>query len=457
MMDYKEHFKDKKVTVMGLGLLGGALNDALFLAECGAKLTITDLKSKEELQPSLEKLSQFKDIKFVLGKHDLEDFKNQDFVLQPGNVPLDSIFLREARKNNIPIYVSESLFAQYSESTLIGITGTRGKSTVTHMLFDILSKVSFKDKKVFLGGNVKNVSTLSLLKEAHKGDLVVLELDSWALAGMGDIKKSPHISIFTTFFDDHLNFYKGDKNSYLKDKTNIFKYQNTDDVLILGSQVEKLLIEKYGKDIQSRIITARMENVPQEWKLKILGEHNIYNASCVIEACRTLGVSEEVIEWGVMNFKGISGRLEFVKEVRGVKIYNDTTSTTPEATVVALNALGKDKNIILILGGADKTLDMSKLIEVIPKYCKKVVLLPGTGTDKLKASIFELSGQKNLTAKSQQLKADVADSLKDAIDKSLVGAIKGDVILFSPAFASFGMFINEFDRGDRFLEIVNKL
>lgn len=436
---------------MGLGLLGGALNDAIFLAEYGAELLITDLKTEEELKDSIEQLKKLKNfdrITFHLGGHRLEDFCSADFILQPGNVPLDSPFLAEARKNNIPVYVSESLFAHYTEATLIGITGTRGKSTTAHMIFETLKKFSPHNARVFLGGNVKNVSTLALLSEAKKGDIIVLELDSWALHGMGNIKKSPHVAVFTTFFDDHLNYYKGDPKAlrtlgqaqdlYLEDKAQIFKHQTKNDFLILGEQVEGIVREKYGKEIKSKSIVAKTSDLPSNIQLQILGEHNRYNASCAYQALKILGLIDADIKKGLENFKGVPGRLEFVREVNGVKIYNDTTSTTPEATIVALKALGKDKNIVLIMGGADKGLDMSKLVEEIPKYCKKVILLPGTGTEKLELGIK-------------------VENLKKAVLESMSKAESGDVILFSPAFASFGMFKNEFDRGDKFLEEIKKL
>lgn len=432
-------FEGKKVTIMGLGLLGGALNDVIFLARHGVELIVTDLKSEEELAPSLEKLVEFKNIKYTLGKHNLEDFQTADFILQPGNVPLDSVFLAEARKNNIPIYVSESLFAKYSQATLVGVTGTRGKSTTTHMIYEVLKQYPPQGTHIFLAGNVKNVSTLALLEHAQEEDIVVLELDSWSLHGMGDIKKSPHVAVFTTFFDDHLNFYKNNKDLYLEDKAQIFKYQTKGDFLIVGDQVKEIIKDAYSKEIKSKIIVSNIKN---NISLKIPGEHNLYNASCAYEALKVLGINEENIKAGLEEFKGLGGRLEFIKEVRGVKIYNDTTATTPEATIAALKAL--NKNIVLIMGGSDKGLDMTKLIEEIPKHCKEVILLQGSGTDLLKAE-------------SKQPKAVSVKSLTEAVEKALKLSNAGDVILFSPAFASFGMFKNEFDRGDKFNEIIENL
>jgi UDP-N-acetylmuramoylalanine--D-glutamate ligase len=440
LKNYMEQFKGKKITILGLGLLGGALNDAIYLAKHGAKLSITDIKTAEQLKPSIQKLKKYKDIKFVFGGHDMEDFRNADLILQPGNVPVDSPYLVEARKNKIPVFVSESLFAKYAEGVkLVGVTGTRGKSTVTALIYEILSK-NLKGKKVYLGGNVKNVSTLALLDKVKKGDVVVLELDSWALHGMGDIKMSPNTSVFTTFYADHLNYYKGDIKTYFLDKANIFKYQRKDDLLVVGKQTLPF-IKKWGRRIESKMITGK-EILPKGWKFNLPGIHNEYNAMLAVEVARSFSISEIKIKKAIADFKPLSGRLEFIREVRGVKIYNDTNSTTPEATVAALKALDpkSKKNIILIAGGADKGLDLSVARTVVHTHCKKVFFLAGSGTDKIK-------GPNDL----------VYNSLKKAVLAAFEVSTKGDILLLSPAFASFGMFKNEFDRGDQFLKIVKKL
>jgi UDP-N-acetylmuramoylalanine--D-glutamate ligase len=139
MADFS-YFKNKKITVMGLGLLGRGVGDVKFLAECGADLIVTDLKTEEELEPSLEKLEGLGNIKFVLGEHRFEDFRDRDFILKAAGVPLDSDFIEEARKNNVPVKMSASLFAKFSPSRIVGITGTRGKTTVSYLIYEILKK-----------------------------------------------------------------------------------------------------------------------------------------------------------------------------------------------------------------------------------------------------------------------------------------------------------------------------
>lgn len=422
---------------MGLGLLGRGVGDAIFLAECGAKLTITDLKSSVILKPSLEKLRKFKNIKFVLGKHRLEDFQNSNLILKAAGVPLDSIYIKEAKKNKIPIEMSATLFVKLSRIYTIAVTGTRGKSTVTHLIAHILK---YAGKKIILGGNVRGISNLQLLKKVKNEEVAILELDSWQLQGFGDNKISPNIAVFTTFFPDHMVYYKNSMKKYFTDKINIFKYQKSGDTLIVGKQTLPF-IKKWGGKIRSKIILSKTE-LPKGWGFGIAGEHNIANASLAVEVARILGIKDAVIKKALKNFKGVEGRMQLLKEIKGVKYYNDTTATTPEATIAALKTLGQKKNIILIAGGADKNLNMSDLLKEIPKYCKKVILLSGTGTERVKNKI---KGYVEV------------NSLKKAVTSGMMLSSRGDIVLLSPAFASFNMFDNEYDRGDQFTKIVKNL
>jgi UDP-N-acetylmuramoylalanine--D-glutamate ligase len=447
-------FKNKKITVMGLGLLGRGVGDVKFLAEEGAKLIVTDLKTKEELKSSLDELKHFKNIEYVLGEHRLEDFRNRDFILKAAGVPLDSPYIAEARKNNIPIEMSTALFAWLSPAMIVGITGTRGKSTVTHLLYEVLQKAKetgeLQAGNIFLGGNVKGVSTLAYLPTTKEGDIAVLELDSWQLQGFGESRLSPHISIFTTFLPDHMNYYRGDIDQYFIDKAQIFAFHDFDDCLIISKDVKEIIKQQYKDPIKGEVIVANPQRI-KEWNIAMPGEHNRYNVSLVLEAAQQLAISEETVREVAEHFKGIPGRLEFIKEYKGVKIYNDTNSTTPDATLVALESLkgpstgsGHNQNIVLIMGGANKTLDMKKIIEAIPKYCKAVILLPGTGTDRIKNDITDI---KTIEVKT----------LEKAVTAALNQAQPGDILLFSPGFASFGLFKNEYDRGEQFNALISKL
>ena len=469
--NYRDYFRGKKITLMGLGLLGRGVGDAKFLAEMGADLIITDLKTEKELALSLMKLKKLqatcptrpngssgrtaRRVTYVLGEHRLEDFQNRDLIIKAAGVPLDSPFIAEARRQNIPIEMSTALFVKLSGAKIIGVTGTRGKSTVTQLIYEILSqglplktqnpRVTLKIGKVWLGGNVAGVSTLALLKKVKPDDLVVLELDSWQLQGFGEDRISPNISVFTNLLPDHLNYYASTSLStslerYFKDKANIYKYQKKEDVVFAGREIAKK-IKSPGRKVVP-------PSLPTNWKLNLLGEHNRFNASLAVAVARELGVPDKIIKKVLANFPGVPGRLELVKVSRGVKFYNDTTSTTPDALKVGLEALGsKKKDIILIMAGADKKLDMSQAIKVVNKYCKAVILLPGTGTDKLPPKFV---GGSNLVK-----------TLSEAVQTAVSLAKRGDIILLSPGFASFGPppggFKNEFDRGEKFNRLVKNL
>ncbi len=438
-MDARAYFKGKRITVMGLGLLGRGVGDARFLAECGAELIVTDLKSEAELAPSLAALKEHPGIAYVLGEHRLEDFRDRDFILKAAGVPLDSPFIAEARKNGIPVKMSASWFMELSEVPVVGVTGTRGKSTVTHMLHAILKEAG---QKVLLGGNVRGVSTLALLGEAPEDALALFELDSWQLQGFGDARLSPDVAVFTTFFPDHLNYYP-DMDAYLADKANIFLFQEGVDTLVLGSQCAELVQERYGSKIKVHTVVAGAQDFRADWTLQVVGEHNRYDAALASEAARALYVDDAAIEKALAEFRGVPGRLELVREKDGVSFYNDTTATTPEATLAALSAL-KDEGagIVLIMGGADKGLDMNALLLEANASAKRVILLSGSGTSRVLPFLPNAS---------------VFDSLDAAVREAAQAAAAGDAVLFSPAFASFGMFTNEYDRGDRYNAIVKSL
>lgn len=447
--EYCGHFKDKKITVMGLGLLGRGVGVAKFLAECGAELIVTDLKKADLLAGSLKKLEKFSNIKFVLGEHRLEDFKDRDMIIKAAGVPLDSPFIAEARKNNIPVEMDASLFARLAKGvTTVGITGTRGKSTVTHLLYEIIKN---SGRRVFLGGNVKGLATLPLLKKvnpsADGGDVVVMELDSWQLQGFGDAKVSPSVALFTTFLPDHLNYYKGDMEKYFSDKANIYRYQKDGDILFMRPEVSKFILAKDANGIRGKAETIAKDVLPKNWKVKLLGEHNLENIALAVSVAKYLDISESQIKKTVEEFRGVPGRLEFIGEKKGVKFYNDTTATTPDGVIAAMDSLKEYKGkIILIGGGADKNLDYKEYAEIVSKFVKKFILFTGAATEKIKKELSE-----------KGVVFEEVGNMKDAVKNALLSVKKGDVVLLSPGAASFGIFKNEFDRGDQFNKIVSKL
>ncbi len=434
MTPYSDFFKGKKITLIGLGLLGRGVGDAEFLAECGAEVLATDLKSVEELAPSVEYLKKYPNISYHLGGHRTEDFTNCDMVIKAAGVPLDSPYIKAAKEKGIPIYMTGALFAKFAQEkgvTIVGITGTRGKSTITHMIYHSLVRAG---QKAILGGNIRGRSTLAKIAEVEKGDIAVLELDSWQLQGFGDLQISPHIAVFSNLMPDHLNYYP-DMHAYFSDKAYIFRNQRAGDSLFVEQGVAQLVAES-----RPPVASVVPPPIPADWKLIIMGEHNRINASLAAAALRAAGLSEEDIRSGIESFEGVEGRFQFVREVGGVRIINDNNATTPAATLAALASVPLEKTI-LIMGGSDKGLELGELIGKASR-CKEVILLAGTGTDRI-ASVLP--------------RAMTEGTLEDAVRIARDRAEAGDFLLFSPAFASFGMFKNEYDRNDQFLKIIRAL
>lgn len=448
-MTYCNHFKGKKITVMGLGLLGRGIGDVRTLAKCGADLIVTDLKSKEALAPSLRELKDFSNITYVLGEHRIEDFRDRDMVLKAAGVPLDSMYIAEARAHNIPIEMSAALFARLSGIPIIGVTGTRGKSTTTHLIHHVLSQAT--GEEVLLGGNVRGVSNLALLEKITEESVAVMELDSWQLQGFGESKISPQIAVFTNFLDDHLNYYKGDRDQYFADKAQIFLYQGPGDTFVTTPAVferAKVYAKAYGATFAQEVALVDESLVPDEWVLPLPGTHNRLNVALARAALAAMGLEDEIIRAGVETFRGLPGRLEYLCEYKGVKIYNDNNATTPDATLAALRALDmKKKNIVLIMGGDDKNLDMSGLLAEIPKVCSTVVLFKERGTARVRDAIFAME--------KDGIGVHEEEGLVPTVGRAFAVAKPGDVILYSPAFTSFGKYFkNEYDRNDQFVAAI---
>lgn len=433
-MGYQDDFRGKRVTMLGLGLLGRGVGDAAFLAAQGAHVIVTDKKSEEDLKPSVEALRQHTGIVFHLGGHDEKDFSDTDIVLKAAGVPLDSPYVAAAKAAGVPVYMSTALAAKYAREAgarIVGVTGTRGKSTVSYLIHHALREAG---ARAHLGGNVRGVSTLALVPEIRKGDILVLELDSWQLQGFGDLQLSPDVSVFSNLMPDHQNYYP-DMEAYFSDKANIFRYQHAGDTLIVGASVVDR-VQQAAPPVPPQVPPP----IPADWQLQIEGEHNRENAALAAAALVALGLLPGEVRAGFASFSGVEGRLQFVGTQAGVSIYNDNNATTPEATIAALRALDKGAhNIVLIMGGADKGLALEGLVQEAHARCKDVILLAGTGTERIRGMFPH---------------APVCTSLEQALVEMRRRATTGDIVLFSPAFASFGMFANEYERNDRFLALV---
>ena len=414
-------FKDKKVLVMGLGLLGGGIGVAKFFCKQGAKVLVTDLKTRKELKESVKKLNQ---VKFVLGKHRKEDFINADLIIRNPGVPRESKYLKIAKDNNIPIKTDIDIFFDLCPGTIIGITGTKGKSTVATLLYLFLKK---KYPKTFLAGNI-GISPLEVLSKINKESKVVLELSSFELE---NLKKSPKIAVITALFPDHLNRYKNFKD-YVDAKKSIFKYQNKNDILVLNNDDPET--KKLCSEAKSKVYFFKGSNI----------------AAAVLVA-ELFKISKKDIKKVLSNFKGVPHRQEFVAEKKGVKYFNDTTATNPKAVIFAIETFRKrfpKSKIILIAGGEDKKLNYRSLARNIKDNLDYVVLFPGTASNKIK---------KELGSFFKEPSSFKVRSMKEAVKKASALAQKGDIVLLSPGAASFNLFENEFDRGNQFVKAVKKL
>lgn len=430
---FKRDWKGKRVLIMGLGLQGRGIGDAKVFCEAGAHVTVTDLESEDSLKPALEKLRGF-EINYVLGRHQEKDFKSYNMVLRNPDVPKSSPFLKIAGDAGIPVKMDSSLFAKYCPFPIIGITGTRGKTTTTMMVYEVLERLY--PSKVFLGGNIPGKATLELLKDVQDG-IVVLELSSWELRGWRDEKISPHISVFTNFYQDHLNRYAS-MDEYFKDKLAVAEYQSPKDWLIAGPEVQ-LPVER----LKARIIRFSAGNLPRDFKLKVPGDHNRDNAAAAMAVAGILKLKDNDVLGILGKFTGVPFRLETIATIDGVEYINDTTSTTPAAGIAALRAMTKP--VVLIAGGSSKKLDLKPFAEEIVKKVKNIVFLKGEGTDEILSD--RLLAQDDIQ---------VFNDFRQAVERARMLARPGDVVLLSPGCASFSMFKNEFDRGKQFNQIIRK-
>lgn len=415
---------------MGLGLQSGGVGAAKIFSQTGAQVTVTDLKSVGELQSSLDQLKDLP-INFVLGQHREQDFLHADLILRNPDVPVDSPFLDTIRA---PIVMDSSLFARYCPLPIIGVTGTRGKTTTAMMIYEILKQIS--DQPIFLGGNIPGSATLELLPRIKSRGLVVLELSSFALRGWHDEQLSPHIAVWTNFYPDHLNRYAS-MSAYWQDKLAITQYQKFNDWLVTNEHLVTA----------AHIRRFSVADLPPILHLGVLGLHNRANAAAALAVADVLNLNHTRALKVLADFPGVPYRLETIANIKGITFINDTTSTTPTAGIAALKAI--DRPVWLIAGGNDKNLDFSQLGQVIKQRVKGVFLLAGSATPKI-ISALQLAGGDSLIL-GQYTK------LQEAVVAAFRAAQPGDVILFSPAATSFGMFVNEFDRGSQFNTLVKTL
>lgn len=452
---------------MGLGLHGGGVETVRFLCEAGAKVIVTDLKSKEELLPSIEKLGDCKEVEYVFNQHRSEDFTNVDMVVKNPAASWDNKYIQMALSKNIPVEVDSGIFFKLCKNTIIGVTGTKGKTTTSSLIYEILKAGGKNAIKVGIGQS----PVLDKLKSLKKDTIVVFELSSWRLSALGREKVSPQIAVMTNIYPDHLNYYKS-MDEYVRDKKNIYLYQKNEDFCVLNFDDERF--SDFESGVKSKLVKASKERVESGrgvyvafssvyinngvdekkimdlGEINLRGEHNIDNILLSIGATWAVGVDVSSIKKGILNFKGVAHRLEFVREFEGVRYFNDTAATTPEAAVFGLRSFSEP--VILICGGSDKNLDMVEFGKEIVEKSKAVVFLRGMATEKIIHC-----AQKYLDEKRKKHDFKVVDSMAKAVEMARMEADPGDVVLLSPGAASFGLFTNEFDRGDQFKAVVKGL
>jgi len=457
-------YAGKKVLIMGLGLYeqGSGVSALHYFYTQGASITVTDLKTEIQLKPQLDRLKKLKGITYVLGKHREEDFKNAEVVVKNPGVRIDDNLLKLARNNGAFIVSDISIFLTACKNPVIGVTGTRGKSTTSSLIYEFL-KTKFPNAK--LGGNIK-ISPLNFIEELDGKSPVVLELSSWQCNSLKEVQISPEVAVVTNIMVDHLNTYP-DFESYVADKALIFAYQKPGDLVVLNKDNDYTVeFSKFAKgDIRwfsLKTLSDKVEGAYWDEKYNLIvtggrtrklivsssevflqGKHNLSNIAAAVTVALKLGVSVLNIKKILKEFKGLPYRQEVVRTYNGRVFINDTTATTPDATLAALRTMKKKP--VLICGGTDKVLDFKELAKVLPVLSKAIVFLPGTATEAIKKHL-----------KPGTVPVREAVSMQNAIDLAWELSSPGDVILLSPGAASFGLFQNEFDRGDQFNECVKR-
>ena len=456
-----------RVTVMGLGLHGGGLASALFFARRGARVTVTDSRQDTEaFGPFLGELAAWK-VRTVLGRHEEADFTETDLVVKNPAVPSDSPFLLLARERGIAVETDLSVFLALCPGPVLAVTGSKGKSTTATALHRCLAA---RSPGARLGGNI-TVSPLGFLGDLRAEDPVVLELSSWQLADLrGRDLLAPDVSVVTRILPDHQDRY-ADMDTYIADKKVIFAGQgpgqfavfNADDPwqrdFSTAAQVRRfsraeLPAGQPGAFLQGGRGLFREAGAPQTIlpeRLAVPGEHNRLNLLAAGLAARLFGVEAPRIASCLGAFPGIEHRLELVAEREGVRFYNDSAATIPEAAAAALASLPPP--VVLIAGGTDKSLDFRPLAEAAAGAAG-IFLLAGSATVKIEGL---------LRARGLAFEGPFP-SLPEAFHRAWESArhraradSAGACLLFSPGCASFEMFLNEFDRGRRFKELARSL
>lgn len=449
----------KRFTVLGLGILGGGVGVAKYLATHGGVVTVTDMRDADQLQTSIDLLTGLP-ITYHLGGHLEADFtrENADVVIRNPGVRRWSPYLKLARENGVRVEMEMSIFFSQCPAPILGITGTKGKTTVSTLAGHIMQ--AWRSNSI-LAGNM-GVSALGVLDDIQIDQPIVIELSSWQLEAMDEHELGPHVAVITNISPDHLDAYDGYED-YAATKRSIGHHLTSNDLLVYNADdpdTTKVVDETSARLLPFGLSQPMTEGawandtslcfrlnghdleIPLPNQLALSGENGIRNALAAGLACLAYGAPAAAVAQGIADFKGVENRLEEVAMVNGVLFVNDTSATAPAAAVHAVNVLSARANKLhLIAGGADKQTDLTPFADAIAQHPSiEIHLLAGTGTDLLMPLLQDRS----------LLFSGPAQSMAEAFEVAVSQAQPGDVVALVPGCASFGMFRNEFDRGNQF-------
>ena len=445
----------KKVLVFGSGISG--IGAADLLVERGAEVVLYDGNKSLDAQKIRERLLDGAKVTIVTGTFPDSLLEELDLtVLSPG-VPTDLGEINRIKKNNIPVIGEIELAYMFSKGDLLAITGTNGKTTTTALLGEIMNAVN---ESVFVVGNIGNSYTAAVGNMTEKS-VTVAEMSSFQLESIDTFR--PKISAILNITPDHLNRHHT-MEAYIEAKLEIAKNQTEEDVCVLNYEDEEL--RRFGKEVKAKVLyfssQRRLDKgiyleegniiykdqkeylICNVEELKILGTHNYENVMAAAAMAYAYGVPEETISRCVKAFTGVEHRIEFVSEKNGVTFYNDSKGTNPDAAIRGIQAM--KRKTVLIGGGYDKNSSYKEWIESFDGKVKQLILI-GATKDKI-AEEARRCGFTNIT---------IADTFEEAVMMSVKSAEPGEAVLLSPACASWGMFRNYEERGDKFKEIVNSL
>ena len=432
---------NKKICLLGLGIENYALLKFLFKHKVKADITVCDARAKAELAKRYGACTH--KVTCKLGKKYDKNLDKFDIIFRIAGYPLFTKNIIKAMIKGVEISSATKLFfALCPTKNIIGVTGTKGKGTTASLIYTILKACLHRQaagKKVYFGGNI-GTPMFSLMDKIKEGDWVVLELSSFQLE---DLQRSPHIAVFTNFFPDHLaaadplnpNYHKN-LITYWDAKANIFAHQSPRDILIGGEPLQEMIKMSNTK---GKVVYFAKSNLPT----KLIGEHNKRNIAAAVLAAQAASVNQVIIEQSVKKFKGLEHRLEFVAAKNDIRYYNDSFATNPDTAIIALETF-KSGSIILIAGGASKNSDYQQLAREIQQHVKQAVVLPGKGSQEIMAALKKIKYNAITNASDMQQAVKLAQKI----------ARRGDIILLSPACASFGIFKNYKERGKLFKEAV---